>query len=127
MNKDRRKRIAEALALIEEARDILSSDEVSVATALADSAAVYIDAYNKNASEDAKREVTINMVVRAAGSNDGSNIPIGATQGSVGAMGYTQSWTFGSGSTGELYLSKMDKKLLGVSNKIGSYSPLEGL
>lgn len=105
----------------------LSSDEVSVATALADSAAVYIDAYNKNASEDAKREVTINMVVRAAGNNDGSNIPIGATQGSVGAMGYTQSWTFGSGSTGELYLNKMDKKLLGVSNKIGSYSPLEGL
>ena len=105
----------------------LSSDEMSVATALADSAAVYIDAYNKNASEDAKREVTINMVVRAAANNDGSNIPIGATQGSVGAMGYTQSWTFGSGSTGELYLSKMDKKLLGVSNKIGSYSPLEGL
>ena len=105
----------------------LSPNEVSVATALADSAAVYIDAYNKNASEDAKREVTINMVVRAAGNNDGSNIPIGSTQGSVGAMGYTQSWTFGSGSTGELYLSKMDKKLLGVSNKIGSYSPLEGL
>ena len=105
----------------------LSSDETSVATALADSAAVYIDAYNQNASEDAKREVTINMVVRAAGNNDGSSIPIGATQGSVGAMGYTQSWTFGSGSTGELYLSKMDKKLLGVSNKIGSYSPLEGL
>lgn len=106
---------------------VLSSEEISVATALADSAAVYIDAYNKNASEDAKREVTINMVVRAAANNDGSNIPIGATQGSVGAMGYTQSWTFGSGSTGELYLSKMDKKLLGVSNKIGSYSPLEGL
>lgn len=105
----------------------LSEEEKTVATALAESAAVYIDAYNKGASEDAKREVTINMVVRAVGSNDGSSIPIGATQGSVGALGYTQSWAYGNGSTGELYLSKMDKKLLGVANKIGSYSPLEGL
>ena len=53
--------------------------------------------------------------------------PLGSTQGSVSAMGYSQSWTMGSGSAGELYLSKLEKKLLGVGDRIGARSPLEGL
>lgn len=40
---------------------------------------------------------------------------------------YSQSWTMGSGSAGELYLSKLEKKLLGVGDRIGACSPLEGL
>ena len=31
------------------------------------------------------------------------------------------------GSSGELYLSKLEKKLLGVGDKIGAHSPLEDL
>lgn len=31
------------------------------------------------------------------------------------------------GSAGELYLSKLEKKLLGVGNRIGSHSPVEDL
>jgi hypothetical protein len=45
----------------------------------------------------------------------------------MSALGYSQSWTIGSGTVGELYIGKEDKKLLGASNKIGSYSPTEAL
>jgi hypothetical protein len=31
------------------------------------------------------------------------------------------------GSTGELYLGRLDKTLLGVGNKIGSWSPVQEL
>jgi hypothetical protein len=43
-------------------------------------------------------------------------------------MGYSQSWTISSGgSVGELYIAKLEKKLLGTGDKIGSYSPTEAL
>jgi hypothetical protein len=46
----------------------------------------------------------------------------------MSALGYAQSWTIGSGGgSGEIYVSKMDKKLLGVGNAIGSYSPVQEL
>lgn len=92
-------------------------------------AAIIIDAYNKAASTDAKRLVSCRMVRRQLGAGDGGDIqfPMGSTQGSMSAMGYSQSWTMGSGSVGELYLSKLDKKLLGVGNRIGAHSPLEGM
>lgn len=92
---------------------------------LLNDSAVIIDAYNKNASEDVKKLVSCRMVMRAMGNSD-IDTPIGASQGTMSALGYSQSWTLTSGATGELYLSKMDKKLLGVS-RIGSHSPLEDL
>lgn len=104
----------------------LTDEETTIATALSDEAAVIIDAYNSEASADAKRVVTCRMVRRAMGDGE-STVPIGATQGSISAMGYSQSWTLSSGSTGELYLSKIEKKLLGVGNRIGVHSPLESL
>ena len=105
----------------------LSTSETTVATNLLDDVAVLIDAYNANASSDAKKIVSCNAVIRAIGTGE-SDIPIGATQGSMSALGYSQSWTIGSGgSTSELYLSKTDKKLLGVGNLIGSYSPVQEL
>ena len=109
-------------------REFRNCDASMVAAFLEDAAAM-IDAYAPNAAESAKAVVSVRMVIRAIGDgSDGLNVPIGATQGSMGAGGYTQSWTIGSGgSTGELYLSKADKKLLGVSDKIGSYSPVEEL
>lgn len=106
----------------------LSSAEEALCSTLLDDAAVMIDAYNKNASADAKKIVSCNMVIRKIGDGEDSGIPIGATQGSMSGLGYSQSWTMsGGGSTGEMYLAKSDKKLLGAGNSIGSYSPVEEL
>ena len=105
----------------------LSQTEETVCTNLLDDVAVLIDAFNAHASSDAKKIVSCNAVIRAIGNGD-SDIPVGATQGSMAALGYSQSWTIGSGgSTAELYLSRTDKKILGSGNSIGSYSPIEEL
>lgn len=105
----------------------LSADEQTVCAALLDDAAVIIDAVAKNASADTKKVVSCRMVQRSLGSGDES-IPIGATQGSMSALGYSQSWTVGSGGTvGELYLSRQDRRLLGLGDRIGSYSPVQEL
>ena len=103
----------------------LSEAEETVCTTLLDDAAVIIDAYNANADDDAKLVVSCRMVIRSLG--DGANdIPMGAMQGAVSGLGYSQSWTMGSGgSTGELYLSKIEKKMLGCGDHIGSYSPVQ--
>ena len=94
---------------------------VDSVTALLDDAAIIVDAYNKNASDDAKKLVSCNMVIRAVeSSNEG--VPIGTTQATATALGYSQTWTNSNGS-GELYLTKLDKKILGVGNKIGSSNP----
>ena len=105
----------------------LTTEEEETCSALLDEAAVIIDAYNSNAADDVKKVVSCRMVRRALGEADGSqSFPLGTSQGSVSAGGYSQSWTIGSGgTTGELYLGRLEKKLLGVGNKIGSYSPLE--
>lgn len=105
----------------------MSADEQTVCAALLDDAAALIDAFNPNGDDYAKKVVSCRMVVRAMGDGGAMGVPIGATQGSVSALGYSQSWTIGSGSTGELYLSKVEKKMLGVGGRIGSYSPVEGL
>lgn len=105
---------------------VLSESEAEQASTLLDDSAVYIDATKTTASDNIKKIVSCNMVIRAIGSND-VDIPLGATQGSMSALGYSQSWTVSGGSYGELYLSKTDKKLLGLSNLIGSYSPTQEL
>lgn len=106
----------------------MSEAEETMCSTLLDDAAVIIDAYNADASIDAKKIVSCNMVIRKLGDGEDSGIPIGATQGSMSGLGYAQSWTISSGgSTGEMYLAKIDKKLLGVGNQIGSHSPVEDL
>lgn len=106
----------------------LSEDEQALASTLLDDAAVIIDSFNENADSDKKLVVSCRMVIRALGDGSPSGVPMGATQGSMSALGYSQSWTMGTGaSVGELYLSKLDKQLLGYANKIGSYSPVEEL
>ena len=98
--------------------DVLDPDYV---TALLDDAAVIVDAYNKNATEAAKKLVSCNMVIRTIGSRD-EGVPIGTTQATTSAMVYSQTWTNANGS-GELYLTKLDKKILGVGNRIGCTNP----
>ena len=108
----------------------LSDDEKDRCVSLLEEAAVIIDAYSAGADGDRKKLVSCRMVRRVLGDgcgNDAPLYPLGSTQGSVSAMGYSQSWTMGSGSAGELYLSKLEKKLLGIGDRIGARSPLEGL
>lgn len=104
-----------------------TADEQAVISTLLDDAAILIDAYKESASADAKKVVSCRMVLRTLGDGD-TIFPTGASQGSLSAGGYSQSWTIGSGGgTGELYLSKTDKQYLGGGNRIGSYSPAEEL
>lgn len=105
----------------------MSEAEQSVCSNMLDDAAVIIDAYNSAADIDAKKLVSVRMVTRAMGDGTDAGIPMGATQGSMSALGYSQSWTIGAGSAGELYLGKLEKKLLGYGNAIGSYSPVQEL
>lgn len=116
-----------AYATVQDVQDRMSTtmtqDQQSICGKLLNDAAVIIDAYNADADLDAKNLVSIRMVIRAMQADE--NIPIGATQGSMSALGYSQSWTTGTGSSvGELYLAKLDKKLLGVGNAIGASNPL---
>lgn len=104
-----------------------SAEEQSVITALLEDAAILIDATGTRAGADAKKAVSCRMVIRAMGDGGSCGVPVGAAQGSMTAGPYTQSWTMGTGSTGELYLGKADRALLGLSNRIGSYSPTEGM
>lgn len=104
----------------------LSEDEQAVVATLLDDAAVLIDEYNASAPADNKKVVSCRVVIRAIGDGD-SSVPMGASQGSMSALGYSQSWTMGSGSVGELFINKTEKKLLRSSNKIGSYSPVQEL
>ena len=101
------------------------SEKVQLAALLCD-AGVLIDSYNANATADAKRVVTCRMVIRAFATDEDVSYPLGATQGSMTAGGYTQSWTVGNGGgSGELYLGRTEKMLLGSGNSIGSYSPTQ--
>ena len=104
----------------------MDTAEQAVCTTLLNDAGVLIDAYKSAASADAKKVVSCRMVIRALGVDN--DIPMGATQGSMSGLGYSQSWTISSGgSVGELYIAKLEKKLLGTGDKIGSYSPTEAL
>ena len=96
--------------------------ETAVCSSLLEDAAVLIDAYSVDASEAAKKVVSCNAVLRALGSGN-NTMPMGATQGSLSALGYSESWTMGNGSIGELYLSRTDKKLLKAGCKIGFSTP----
>jgi len=105
----------------------LSESEITVATNFLEDAAVLIDVFNETATADAKKLVSCRMVIRAIGDGE-SNIPVGASQGSMAALGYSQSWTMGSNaSVGQLYLDRTDKSILGGGSKIGTHSPLEDM
>ena len=106
----------------------LTVDEQAVCGAMLDDAAVLIDAVAADASADAKKVVSCRMAIRALGDGTTSGIPTGATQGSMSGLGYSQSWSIGgSGATGEIYLTKTERQILGVGNAIASAGPVTGL
>lgn len=97
--------------------------EQGICNSLLERAALEIDSYNAEATADAKKSVSIEAVSRAM--NVTNDVPMGASQGSMSAMGYSQSWTMpNGGSVGSVYLSKADKRLLGVGNAINASNPL---
>ncbi len=111
-----------AYATVQDVQDRMSETmttaQQNICSKLLDDAGTIIDSFNVNATADAKKLVSIRMVQRSMSID--SDIPMGATQGSMSAMGYSQSWTMGTNtSVGELYLNKIEKKLLGYGNKIG--------
>lgn len=101
----------------------LSIDEIEWCESLLQDAAIIVDTYGKNASKEAKQLVSCNMVVRTICSGNDEDIPIGASQGTVSGFGYSQTWSLGSGSAGELYLTKLDKKILGCGCRIAFSGP----
>ncbi len=111
-----------AYATVQDVQDRMSekmtTQQQNICSNLLDDAGTIIDSFNVNATADAKKLVSIRMVQRSMSID--SDIPMGATQGSMSAMGYSQSWTMGTNtSVGELYLNRTEKKLLGYGNKIG--------
>ncbi|MGI6204222.1 MAG: hypothetical protein ACOYJH_02965 [Anaerovoracaceae bacterium] len=105
----------------------LTETEKTQAESLLSEAALIIDSVASKAAADNKKIVSCRMVRRAIGDGTTASFPMGSTQGSVSALGYAQSWTLGSGASGELYLNKTDRRLLGLGSQIGSYSPVEEL
>lgn len=110
----------------------LSEEEKSLCAHMLEEAATVIDAYNQDAADERKQLVSCRMVRRQLDAGPGAaqnavTFPLGASQGSASALGYSQTWTMSGGSVGELYLSKLEKKLLGVGDKIGARSHVEDL
>ncbi len=106
-------------------RKKMTEDEKAVCETLLEDIALLIDAYKETAPDNIKKLVSCTAVIRALGTGDEA-VPFGASQGTVSALGYSQTWSLGSsGTVGELYLSKTDKKLLGCANKISFVSSLE--
>ena len=108
---------------------VLTNEEQARCDALLDEAGAIIDIYAAAAAADMKKLVSCRMVRRLLGDGGEPAVlyPMGASQGSASALGYTQSWTMNGGSSGELYLSKLEKRLLGCGDRIGARSPVEGL
>ena len=77
----------------------LTESQEELCGTLLDDAAVLIDTYSNNATDDVKKVVSCRIVIRALGDPTDSSlasVPIGATQGSMSALGYSQSWSLGS-------------------------------
>lgn len=104
----------------------LAAEEAGKCQSLIDEAEVMVDAVAPGADGAAKKVAVCRMVRRALAALEIGSVPLGATQGSQTAGPYSQSWTMGGGSVGQVYLDRSDKLILGMGNRIGSRSPLEG-
>ena len=119
-------------ATVEDVQDgmieVMTDDQRAVCAKLLEEASVIIDAYAPDAPEERKKVVSCRLLRRVLANTGDTGVPLGATQGTMTAGNYSQSFTFGStGSVGEMWLDKYDKKLLGCGNRIGSHSPLEDM
>ena len=95
-------------------RDLDQNEEARAAVLLDDAAAmldrlVAVDDADEGQAALLKM-VSCDMVIRAMGANQA-----GLSQSSMTAGPYTQSWTY-SNPSGDMYLTKKEKKLLGISS-----------
>ena len=96
----------------------LSTDEEARATALIDDASAMLDQLvDVDAADGAQLQllkiVCCNMVIRAMSASEYD--AFGASQMSMTAGPYTQQFTY-SNPSGDMYLTKMEKRLLGVTS-----------
>lgn len=94
----------------------LTTDEQERAEALLDDASAMLDAYVTVDATDEQQAnllkiVTCNMVERAM--STGGDL-YGVTQQSMTAVGFTQQFSYAN-PTGDLYISKAEKRMLGIS------------
>ena len=104
----------------------LTEDEQARAEVLLEDASAYIDSLvdADKCNHDVLKIVCCIMVQRAMVATDAN--ALGITQQSMTAGPYTQSWTY-SNPSGDFFLTKLEKKLLGISpGYIGSIRPMIG-
>lgn len=107
----------------------LSTDEQARAAVLLDDASVQLSRLVTVDDSDqqqlaALKMVSCNMVIRVMSA--GTSAMFGATNASMTGGPYTQSWTY-EAPTGDMYLTKAEKALLGVSAMIvGTVRPYIG-
>lgn len=98
----------------------LSLDEQARATALLDDAAAIIDSLTSVGEDDlhAAKIVSCDMVIRSMSAS--AYDTYGVSSASMTAGPYTQSMTY-SNPSGDMYLTKLEKRMLGISSSyIGS-------
>lgn len=101
----------------------LSQDEKSRASVLIDDASAMLTALvviNEGDTEQAQllKQVCCSMVIRAMSATEAD--AFGVSQTSMTAGPYTQSWNYANPS-GDMYLTRLEKRLLGItSGYIGS-------
>lgn len=106
----------------------LETDEATRATTLLDDASAMLAALipdldvADSAYFELLRVVCCNMVIRAMSATESDSY--GASNMSMIAGPYQQSWTY-SNPTGDMYLTKMEKKMLGItSSYVGTIRPM---
>ena len=112
---------------IEERWRDLSADEEARASVLIDDATAILSSLVKVDKSDADQSellttVCCNMVIRAMSASSFDSF--GVSQSSITAGPYTQSFSY-SNPSGDMYLTKLEKKLLGISTGyIGTIRPM---
>lgn len=93
----------------------LTSDEQERCALMLNDAAVAIDMLTTvgDSKLEAAKIVSCNMVIRAMAASDSQNDAFGATSVTTTAGPYSQSVSFANPS-GDLYFTKLDKKMLGI-------------
>lgn len=107
----------------------LNEAEQSRASVLIDDASAMLTALVNVDSDDQEqaqllKQVCCSMVIRAMSATEAD--AFGASQMSMTAGPYSQSWSY-SNPTGDMYLTKLEKRLLGItSGYIGTIEPRIG-
>ena len=107
----------------------LSTDETTRATTLLDDATAMLSALVEVRGGDHEQEallksVCCSMVIRAMSATESDSF--GASSMSMTAGSYSQSWSYANPS-GDMYLTKFEKRLLGIATGyIGSIEPKIG-